>query len=88
MSHPISQGKPHQTGSALYVVMISCAAALGGLLYGYDTAVISGAIGFLKTLYNLSAFMQGLVISSIMIGGVIGVGLSGFMSDRIGGARC
>ncbi|GLV14902.1 arabinose-proton symporter [Alicyclobacillus hesperidum] len=84
MSRSISQGRPQQTGSALYVVMISCAAALGGLLYGYDTAVISGAIGFLKTLYNLSAFMQGLVISSIMIGGVIGVGVSGFMSDRIG----
>ncbi|SIS74980.1 MFS transporter, SP family, arabinose:H+ symporter [Alicyclobacillus vulcanalis] len=71
-------------GSRAYAVTISLAAALGGLLYGYDTAVISGAIGFLKTLYGLSPFMQGLVISSIMIGGVIGVAISGFLSDRIG----
>lgn len=50
-----------------FVILISCAAGLGGLLYGYDTAVISGAIGFLKDLYSLSPFMEGLVISSIMI---------------------
>ncbi|WP_206831293.1 sugar porter family MFS transporter [Alicyclobacillus fructus] len=73
-----------ERGSRSYAVTISLAAALGGLLYGYDTAVISGAIGFLKTLYGLSPFMQGLVISSIMIGGVIGVAVSGFLSDRVG----
>lgn len=67
-----------------FVILISCAAGLGGLLYGYDTAVISGAIGFLKDLYSLSPFMEGLVISSIMIGGVVGVGISGFLSDRFG----
>ncbi|WP_304458651.1 sugar porter family MFS transporter [Alicyclobacillus sendaiensis] len=74
----------HSQGSRAYAVTISLAAAMGGLLYGYDTAVISGAIGFLKTLYHLSPFMQGLVISSIMIGGVIGVAASGFLSDRVG----
>ncbi|WP_062308257.1 sugar porter family MFS transporter [Alicyclobacillus sendaiensis] len=74
----------HSQGSRAYAVTISLAAAMGGLLYGYDTAVISGAIGFLKTLYQLSPFMQGLVISSIMIGGVIGVAASGFLSDRVG----
>lgn len=67
-----------------FVILISCAAGLGGLLYGYDTAVISGAIGFLKDLYSLTPFMEGLVISSIMIGGVAGVGISGFLSDRFG----
>ncbi|MDG0764908.1 arabinose-proton symporter AraE [Bacillus halotolerans] len=67
-----------------FVILISCAAGLGGLLYGYDTAVISGAIGFLKDLYSLSPFMEGLVISSIMIGGVAGVGISGFLSDWFG----
>ncbi|AEB25611.1 MULTISPECIES: sugar porter family MFS transporter [Bacillus amyloliquefaciens group] len=70
--------------SMWFVILISCAAGLGGLLYGYDTAVISGAIGFLKDLYRLSPFMEGLVISSIMIGGVFGVGISGFLSDRFG----
>lgn len=70
--------------SLLFIVLISCAAGLGGLLYGYDTAVISGAIGFLKKLYNLSPAMQGFVISSIMVGGVLGVGFSGFLGDAIG----
>ncbi|MDS0524223.1 sugar porter family MFS transporter [Clostridium sp. SHJSY1] len=70
--------------SLLFIILISCAAGLGGLLYGYDTAVISGAIGFLKELYNLSPAMEGFVISSIMVGGVIGVGFSGFLGDAIG----
>lgn len=70
--------------SLLFIILISCAAGLGGLLYGYDTAVISGAIGFLKELYNLSPAMEGFVISSIMVGGVLGVGFSGFLGDAIG----
>lgn len=76
---PVTRG--HSMG---FVILISCAAGLGGLLYGYDTAVISGAIGFLKDLYRLTPFMEGLVISSIMIGGVFGAGISGFLSDRFG----
>jgi hypothetical protein len=51
---------------------------LTGLLYGYDTVSISGAIDFLQDKYALSPALQGLVISSIMIGGVIGAGFSGF----------
>ena len=47
---------------------------LTGLLYGYDTVSISGAIDFLQDKYALSPALQGLVISSIMIGGVIGAG--------------
>ncbi len=82
---PIGSNVPvTQRHSKWFVILISCAAGLGGLLYGYDTAVISGAIGFLKDLYRLSPFMEGLVISSIMIGGVFGVGISGFLSDRFG----
>ena len=55
---------------------------LTGLLYGYDTVSISGAIDFLQDKYALSPALQGLVISSIMIGGVIGAGFSGFLSDK------
>jgi len=72
--------KHEQNQSLLFIILISCAAGFGGLLYGYDTAVISGAIGFLQKLYNLSPMMEGLVISSIMLlGGVFGVGISGFL---------
>lgn len=52
---------------------------LTGLLYGYDTVSISGAIDFLQDKYALSPALQGPVISSIMIGGVIGAGFSGFL---------
>ena len=57
---------------------------LTGLLYGYDTVSISGAIDFLQDKYALSPALQGLVISSIMIGGV---GFSGFLSDKYGRCR-
>ncbi|MEE1294035.1 MAG: hypothetical protein VZR37_01685 [Bifidobacterium merycicum] len=61
-------------GSMKYVVILALSAGMAGLLYGYDTVSISGAIEFLRQAYNLSAGLQGLVISSIMIGGVVGVG--------------
>lgn len=56
---------------------------LTGLLYGYDTVSISGAIDFLRDKYALSPALQGLVISSIMIG----AGFSGFLSDKYGRRR-
>ncbi|WP_269208410.1 sugar porter family MFS transporter [Bifidobacterium sp. AGR2158] len=71
-------------GSMKYVVILALSAGMAGLLYGYDTVSISGAIEFLSAHYGLSAAMQGLVISSIMIGGVAGVGVSGFLADKIG----
>ncbi|RSX54561.1 MFS L-arabinose:proton symporter [Bifidobacterium dolichotidis] len=71
-------------GSMKYVAILAFSAGLAGLLYGYDTVSISGAITYLTAVWNLSASMQGLIISSIMIGGVVGVGVSGFISDRIG----
>lgn len=67
-----------------FVTLIALAAGMAGLLYGYDTSCISGAIGFLKDLYHLSPAMEGLITSSIMIGGVVGVTFSGFLSDRFG----
>lgn len=67
-----------------YLYKATAAAALGGLLFGYDTAVISGAIGFLKTKYELSAAMEGWVASCALIGCVIGAALSGALSDKLG----
>ena len=46
-------------GSWRYVALVSIVAALGGLLFGYDTAVIAGAIGFLETHFQLTAAMTG-----------------------------
>lgn len=58
--------------------------ALGGVLYGYDTGVISGAILFMKEELGLNAFTEGLVVSSILIGAMFGSGFSGNLTDRFG----
>ncbi|MED4371792.1 sugar porter family MFS transporter [Bacillus licheniformis] len=61
--------------------------ALGGVLYGYDTGVISGAILFMKDELGLNAFTEGLVVSAILIGAIFGSGLSGRLTDRFGRRR-
>lgn len=58
--------------------------AIGGLLFGFDTAVISGAISLLKLQYSLSAAMEGWLVSSGLLGCIIGVFVTGILSDRIG----
>lgn len=72
------------TGSRSYVVLVCFIAALGGLLFGYDTAVINGAIGFLETHFELSSTMKGWAASSALLGCVIGVSFAGVFSDRLG----
>lgn len=67
-----------------YIYRISIIAALGGLLFGYDTAVIAGAIGFLQTKFELSAAMTGWAASSAIWGCVVGAIIAGYASDRFG----
>lgn len=59
-------------------------ASVGGLLFGYDTAVISGAIGFMKIYYQLSDVMTGWVASCALLGCIIGAMYSGKLSDQVG----
>lgn len=59
-------------------------AALGGFLFGYDTAVVSGAIGFLKAFYSLSPFWQGWAASCALVGCIFGAACAGVISDAIG----
>ena len=61
--------------------------ALGGLLFGYDTGVISGAILFIKKDFGLSAFMQGAVVAVLLLGAMVGAVLAGPLSERFGRKR-
>lgn len=67
-----------------YAYKATFVAAVGGLLFGYDTAVVAGAIGFIQKRYDLSAAMMGWVASCALIGCIAGAMFAGKLSDRIG----
>jgi len=71
-----------------YIFAITLVATLGGLLFGYDTAVISGAEKSIETYLirplDLGAFAHGATVSSALIGCIIGGAISGFISNRLG----
>ena len=77
-------------GSASYLFSIVLVAVLGGLLFGYDTAVISGAENGLQAFFLgakdfvYTDFLHGITTSSALIGCIIGSMLSGLMSSRLG----
>jgi sugar porter (SP) family MFS transporter len=67
-----------------YVYAVSLIAALGGLLFGFDTAVISGAEKTIQNLFNLSGFWHGFTISIALIGTLVGVISAGKPADILG----
>ena len=67
-----------------FVYFAVAVAALGGLLFGYDTGVISGAIPFIKDEFSLSPVMEEIVVSSVLVGAVLGAGLGGALTGRFG----
>jgi len=74
--------------NTMYIISITLIATLGGLLFGYDTAVISGAEQSVQ-LYmidnlGLSSFIHGLTVSSALIGCIIGGLISGYFSNNFG----
>ena len=72
----------------VYVVLVALVAALGGLLFGYDTAVISGAIGFLRLHFELDPqYATGWAAACALLGCALGAALAGVASDRLGRKR-
>mgnify|MGYP001207304573 CR=1 FL=1 len=67
-----------------YLLKVTMIGALGGLLFGYDTAVISGAIGFLETKFSLDINQKGFAVSSAIFGCILGVAVSGNLADKVG----
>lgn len=73
-----------QQVSMKFVILVSIVAALGGLLFGFDTAVVSGAIGFMKEHFALSEVEVGWAVSSLIIGCIAGAASAGVLGDRFG----
>ena len=67
-----------------YLVFLSVVAALGGFLFGYDTAVISGTIAQVTEQFGLDALQQGWYVGCALIGSIIGVLFAGILSDKFG----
>src|SRR3989338_6656189 len=66
------------------VYFISGLAAISGLLFGYDTGVISGAILFIRKDFNLSPSSIGLVVSAVLFGALLGSAFCSKITDRLG----
>ncbi len=78
---------PPERGSLLYFSVLCFIAALGGLLFGFDTAVISGAIELLRAQFRLEPWLEGWVVASGLVGCVIGAAIGGWLSDCYGRKR-
>ena len=67
-----------------YVAFLSLVAAIGGILFGYDTAVISGTISGVASQFSLDAMQQGWFVGCALVGSIGGVAVAGVLSDRFG----
>lgn len=67
-----------------YLIFLSVVAAMGGFLFGYDTAVISGTIAQVSQLFELDALQQGWYVGCALVGSIVGVLFAGILSDKFG----
>jgi len=67
-----------------YVIFMAVVAAIGGILFGYDTAVISGTTSIVKNQFQLTDMMEGWYVGCALIGSIAGVLVAGSLSDYLG----
>lgn len=67
-----------------YVIFMAVVAAIGGILFGYDTAVISGTTAIVKSQFGLTDMMEGWYVGCALIGSIAGVLVAGSLSDYLG----
>jgi len=84
----VKGSKIHVAGAqgkgARFVYLAAAFAALGGLLFGYDTGVISGALIFIKKEFALSIFEQELIVSIVLAGAIVGALSGGSFRTALG----
>ncbi len=80
MANFVSEVK--ETGNGL-LIRISVIAAIGGLLFGYDTGVISGALLYIKKDLHAGTFEQQAIVAVLLLGAMLGALASGYLADRI-----
>lgn len=68
----------------LWLYIVAIVASLGGLLSGYDTGVISGALLFINESWDLTDTIQGILVSSVFIGAIFGAAINGILADIFG----
>ncbi|GAA1160779.1 sugar porter family MFS transporter [Ornithinicoccus hortensis] len=83
-SQPSSTEEQYATGRAL---ILAAVAALGGFLFGFDTAVINGTVTAVRAQFEMGSGLTGFVVSSALLGCVAGAYLAGRLADRIGRTR-
>lgn len=81
------QGNHQGNRRVQFILRIAIAAALGGFLFGYDTAVINGAVSAIQSTFNASAVNLGLAVSSALLGSAAGALGAGWLADGIGRRR-
>ncbi|MCX4819641.1 sugar porter family MFS transporter [Streptomyces sp. NBC_01142] len=79
------EARPEHLG---HVIFITAAAAMGGFLFGYDSAVINGAVEAIRDRYDIGSGTLAQVIAVALIGCAIGAATAGRIADRIGRIRC
>ncbi len=70
-----------------FVIAVTVVAAIGGLIFGFDTAIVAGATRYMKEQFSLNSLQEGWAVSVVLIGCMFGAGLAGPISDRIGRRR-
>src|SRR6266487_4246683 len=76
--------KASQQYNSFYILSISFISALGGYLFGFDFAVISGALPFLREQFGLNEYWEGFTTGSLALGAIAGCLVAGIVSDKYG----
>jgi sugar porter (SP) family MFS transporter len=84
MSNQVISHASRMTARRGYVWVIACIAAISGFLFGFDTAVINGALVFLRRQFALDSLHTEIAASALLLGCLIGAACAGFLSDLLG----